>query len=373
MGRRRTGWIRRKAGRYYVGLTLRSGRPHERPVPAPENGAPLDKKYLDLVRATLVRDYELGAWDPESVPVPAEAPPADPTFYELVHEFVSVLTYESAPKDRARAALYLRGCPIANVRVRALKPAHGVALISHLIALPSKHGGTLGGSSVRNTFDLSQRAIDVAVMNELLPVNPFRLPLVRAHLPEKSDKDPTARKGWEFSREEFVQLISDPRILPDRRVMHAILLFTGMRPGELAVLRFADWNRSIAPLGRITVALARKSVSKVEGVTKSRATKVVPVHPTLLAILAEWHERGWAQLLGRAPRPDDYIVPTVRGPRKGQPRDGRGAVRGFHKDCGRLGIRQRHLYCTRHTMLFSVALGEARRTSSLYRLLVVWR
>lgn len=351
MGRQRKGWIRKKAGHYYVGLTLRSGRTYEKRIQAPENGAPLDKKYLDIVRAQLVRDYELRIWDPDAAPTPTAAPPADPVFYDFVHEFAEAQNYESAPKDQQRVTLYLPESPIASVRVRVLEPTHGQALIAYMIARPPARGGRLSASTVRNTFDISVRALDAAVEAKLLPSNPFRSRSCRRVLPAKGRKDPVAAKGWLFVHEEVIQLSSDERIAMVRRVIYAILFLTGMRVGELVVLRFRDWNRTTSPLSRITVDIARASVSSVEGPTKSKAVKLVPVHPALRAILTAWMEWGWERMMGRPPTPGDYVVPSGSGKDKGCPRNGSYTNKRFQKDCEMLGLTRRHIYCTRHTFI----------------------
>ena len=91
MGRKRTGWVRKKDGTWYVGLTLRSGKAFEKPVPAPPDGLPVDDNYLELVRIQLVRAYDAGAWDPEA-PAPLAVPVvpmADQTFLEHVRAFVA--------------------------------------------------------------------------------------------------------------------------------------------------------------------------------------------------------------------------------------------------------------------------------------------
>lgn len=351
MGRKRTGWTREKDGIWYVGLTLRSGKPYEKPVPVPPDGLPIDDNYLMLVRSKLVRAYDSGAWAPEAPAAPTPVEPENPTFVEHLKAFTDSRTYESAEKDRRRVKVYLSASPIADVRVCALKPTHALALITFLKEQPSRRGGTLGASAVRSIFDVCQRAIDVAVVKELLASNPFRLGPVRAELPRKRHKDPKARKGWWFRREEVEALISDPRIELDRRVMYAMLFLTGMRFGELGALRFGDWDRAARPLTRITIALAIKSVTKTEGTTKTEAEKQVPVHPVLEAILAEWFERGWARYMGRAPTAEDYVIPSMRGRRKGRPRNGSTANRAFRDDCVLLGLRSRHMYCARHTFI----------------------
>lgn len=354
MGRARKGWVRLKGSTWYVGLTLRSGRSFERQVPAPSDGLPIDANYLALVRSELVREYISGAWDPEA-PEPSAAPaspvPEIPTFISFVRRFAGSRSYESAAKDRRRVECYLADCPLAELPVPELRSNHGPLLVNHLRALPSRRGGKLGASAVRSIFDVCQRALDEAVEDGLLSVNPFRSPRSRNALPEKEHKDPGALARWCYSRRDVERLIADPRVGPDRRVLYALLFLTGMRPGELGALRFGDWDRSVSPLTRITIAVAVKSVSKAEGKTKTRAIKQVPVHPTLAAILGDWEARGWEEHMGRAPRPGDYVVPSTRGRRKGQPRNGSTTTRTFHADCEALGLPSLHLYCARHTFI----------------------
>ena len=78
------------------------------------------------------------------------------------------------------------------------------------------------------------------------------------------------------------------------------------------------------PLGKLLVAKSY-STRVGEKTTKTDAVKHVPVHPTLAAMLAEWKLGGWAEMMGRAPGPDDLIVPLPPGvaerrtKRKGEP------------------------------------------------------
>jgi hypothetical protein len=56
-----------------------------------------------------------------------------------------------------------------------------------------------------------------------------------------------------------------------------------------------------------------------EKTTKTDAVKHVPVHPMLAAMLAEWKLGGWAEMMGRAPGPDDLIVPLPQMPPSAAP------------------------------------------------------
>jgi hypothetical protein len=51
----------------------------------------------------------------------------------------------------------------------------------------------------------------------------------------------------------------------------------------------------VRPLGKLFVAKS----------TKTSAVKHVPVHPVLVAMLGEWKLDGWAEMMDRAPTPDD--------------------------------------------------------------------
>jgi integrase len=122
----------------------------------------------------------------------------------------------------------------------------------------------------------------------------------RGTLPKKVDKDPTWRHEAIYTREEAELLVSDPRILVDRRVLYALkFLGGGMRHGEAASLTWRQYEQAAEPLGRINL-----------GKTKSGAPREIPVHPTLAKILALWKLSGWEETYGRKPTADDLIVPT---------------------------------------------------------------
>lgn len=348
MVRRRTGSVRRRGDAWCYGFRLRSGRWYERTIERPTDGGPYDEEYALLVCGSRVRAYESGAWDPEA---PTEPVVTDPTVLDLARTWANGLEYESATKDQRRVELYIAPSPLGAVHVRVVKARDLLAWIEWLKKRPSRRGGRLSPSAVRNAYDVIQRALDQAVVEELLPQNPARLPPVRKKLPDKADKDPGAREGWTFTRAEIETLLSAEGITPARRVRYAILFLTGMRFGEFAALRWRDWDRTMDPLGRLTVVRAIKSVSRREAGTKTGAKKLVPVHPVLAAVLAEWHLAGWTAAFGRPPLPDDYVLPTVRGRHKGQPSNSSAANRAFKADQVALGMRARHQHVARHAFI----------------------
>lgn len=64
----------------------------------------------------------------------------------------------------------------------------------------------------------------------------------------------------------------------------------------------------------------------------------MPVHPVPAAVLASWQLSGWQKLMGRAPTPDDLIVPG----RTGGPRCAGWALKCWYADMKILGLHGRH-------------------------------
>src|SRR5581483_8893881 len=115
-----------------------------------------------------------------------------------------------------------------------------------------------------------------------------------------------------FSREEVEQLISDERIPWDRRIINGLLFLAGVRWGEMAALRWREYETQFrGHLGRFVVARSFDHRNRRIKPVKTEVPRWVPVHPTLAKMLAEWKLGGWAQMVGRAPTPDDLIVPNA--------------------------------------------------------------
>ncbi len=86
----------------------------------------------------------------------------------------------------------------------------------------------------------------------------------------------------------------------------------------------------------------------------------MPVHPVLAAMLASWKLTGWRKMFGRAPGPDDLIVPG----REGGPRCAGWALKCCYADLKTLGLRKRRHYDTRATFL-SLAEADGARSEAL--------
>ncbi len=368
MARPRTGSAYEKDGTIVIALSLWRRAESKRwvqPCPLRPDGVPVDLIHARAVAADLQRRYDADEWDPDrQVPTTASAPattpvvaaasrpaesattaPLMPTVLQHARAWIALQRYESASKDADSIERYLVKAELAAMLVGEVRAKHVLAFIRWLEARPSERGGTLAPRTVRNIYDVVRRALDGAVIDELLLANPCHA--LHRKLPAIEDKVPGARQGWVYTRDEVERLVADPALLPDRRVTYAILFLTGCRFGELAALRWKDWNRTLQPLTRLTLWRAIKSVSKREAQTKTGAVKLVPVHPTLETVLAKWHATGWKELMGRDPTDDDLVMPSRRGNARGV----HAGNRYLREDSVRLSMRARHQHCTRHTLI----------------------
>jgi integrase len=99
----------------------------------------------------------------------------------------------------------------------------------------------------------------------------------------------------------------------------------------------------------------------------------VPIHPTLVAILAEWKLDDWAAMIGGQAEPDDLVVPLPRderqlggrvNPRDGGMRNKSDSFKRLRADLETLGLRHRRGHDLRRTFITLCQLTAVRATSS---------
>lgn len=188
-----------------------------------------------------------------------------------------------------------------------------------------------------------------ALISELIETNPCVLG--RHELGPNVDKDPQWRPTAIYTREEIECLISSPLIPWDRRTFYGLESLAGLRHGETAGLRWRNYDATMKPLGQLNVARSYDHER-----TKSQHSRPVPVHPTLAAMLAEWKLRGWSEMMGRAPGPDDLIMPS----REGAMRSRHHSRNKLLDDLRRLGARHRRGHDFRRTFITLARVDGAR-------------
>jgi integrase len=244
--------------------------------------------------------------------------------------------------------------PLIGSRVLAdLRPKDVVQLVEELKRRPVLRGrGLLAPRTAINAYAVFSRMCRDAVIEEVIAATPCVLP--SKTLPRKRDKDPTWRATAVFVRDEVETLISDERIGEDERVFYALMFFLGVRVGEASGRRWRDYDTSARPLGRMTIATQYDD----QPVKQEDRPREMPVHPTLAAILAHWKLSGFARFFGRAPTPEDFIVPEPSNQwrRRGQHRNGKTSYRRLQDALVLLGFRRRRQHDARRTL---VSLGRA--------------
>jgi integrase len=243
--------------------------------------------------------------------------------------------------------------PIASVRTR-----HIIDLMTHVRTTPSDATGeTVSGRTVYNVYSVVSALFRDAQLADKIEATPCVLD--DRQLGPRTDKNPEWRDEAVFARGEVETIISHPDIPDDRRVVYALELLAGVRPGEAAALRWRHYDATVGPLGRLVVALAYNTRKNKTKSTKTDAVKHVPVHATLAAMLAEWRLSGWSAMMGREPELDDLIVPLPpaatarRRTRTGDPHRGHdySGKRWREEDLVTLGWRHRRHYDMRATFI----------------------
>lgn len=258
--------------------------------------------------------------------------------------------------DRARLAHVLP--KIGNLRIADVRARHIVEAMMHVRTTPSERTGeNVSPRTVHRIYEVLCALFRDAKLADLIEQTPCILD--ERHLGPLVDSDPEWRARAIFERDEAVELISTPKIPDDRRLLYGCMLLAGMRPGEASALRWHHYDPTVKPLGRMIVAASYDSRRHREKGTKTDATRHVPVHPTLAAMLAEWKLHGWEAMMGRERKPDDLILPlppadaAARRAREGEPfrTEPYNGKRWREVDAPLLGWRYREMYAMKSTFI----------------------
>jgi integrase len=160
-----------------------------------------------------------------------------------------------------------------------------------------------------------------------------------------------------YSDAEAVQLFTDHRIPEAWRVFYSLAGLAGLRSGEVAGLRWSDLDLKAPELGSLFVHCQYDDRPLKTATGDDSKERVVPVHPTLRATLAQWKLSGFAQAYGRPPTDEDRIVPDARS--MGALTTGIVSKRA-PKDCKTLGIENKGMHGLRRFFVTYARRGGAR-------------
>lgn len=356
MGRPRTGSTYQRRGRWVARITLHreppsaSGRPtqHEEEVLHPQ-GKPVTQAFARAYARALQQRYDEGRWQPagrEGCVAPSD------TVASWVDRWCAAQTYTEATKDRRRAAVYLDGTALSRASVAEITPRDVASWLSAIRTKSTPRGTVPAPRTLRNAASVVQRALRAAVFEGILPADPFAS-VPTAMRPQARDAAPERRRERRLSREQLELLLGDQATPDDRLVLYHLLALTGGRVAEVTALRWCDIVDA-SPLHRVVIAEQWSARLKRRAPTKTGATKEVPLHPVLGAVLDRWRSEGWERWYGRPPEAIDLIVPA-RGHRLtatvGSARRQPAVWRELQQDCAGAAIPAHSVHDLRRTFI----------------------
>ena len=203
-------------------------------------------------------------------------------------------------------------------------PALGDKLLSELLPPPAmlkffeKLAPGRANYTRRNVYFFLQQALDDIQAHGWAPimVNPMRTDIVRQALP--TARTVAGKKAPVLVDCEWLDAVyRSPDVRPDAKLADLVGLTGGLRAGEAQGLQVSDVHLDDeVPWLSITKAYALISTKGKPGIQDTKTEdghRKVPLHPLTAAALRWWLKTGWEMFVGRAPKDDDYVLPTSSG------------------------------------------------------------
>ncbi len=254
-------------------------------------------------------------------------------------------TTRTVRDDRDRYRVHVLGrCEwFTKLKLEDVRPKHTIKLAKELKAPYLKRGKlvTLAPRSHANIFkSLLRPMFRDALIDELLMRDVMNFPkgiLCGISLPREP-----------YDAADVTAMTTDERVAPHWRMFFSLLFYTGARVGEVAGLRFCDYDREPKPLGCLLVEKQYDGQPLKTSVLVGQNARKVPVHPVLAAALDAWWATGFEQVYCRKPTATDFIVPRTTD---GRNQSNHSAYESFQAALVRLGIKNRTMHATRNTFI----------------------
>jgi integrase len=188
---------------------------------------------------------------------------------------------------------------LGTKRLRDLNDEDVVGVVRQMLA---KKG--MNVKSARNAYAVFSDLVQDALGLSLVAADP-------RDLPEDIWPVEEAASIPRFKPDEARALMQDERLDADQRVFNALAFHSGLESAEVCQLRFADWASHVRS----------------------------PLAPELATLVEAWRESGFERVHGRAPTPEDWLVP--RRSDVTQPHTEGSSYKAFRRACVALGIKVR--------------------------------
>jgi integrase len=177
--------------------------------------------------------------------------------------------------------------------------------------------GAVSSSRCRNVFSTARSLVDDAIAEGWAPgvlANPLRLPPVEAELPPA--RRASGLRPIVVEADALQAVIGCPKVPEIRRVRWLVQACVGLSEGELAGRAWSDFELGKHPLVEVTTSLATRGPEgwASMGSTKNEhRVRTIPLHREAAEALRWWYREGWADYVGRPPRPEDPVFPGREG------------------------------------------------------------
>ena len=242
--------------------------------------------------------------------------------------------YLATCQKRGLSPSTVRGYEKCRNALRTLHDVHVAELTPALVKNWLTRGDT-STKTARNVLSFLRSAIDEAVTDGLLPVNPVTLVSVGRYKGTELASDISAREVDPFTPEEVSAILTASRNAQWENLFR-FAFATGMRSSELCALRWRDLD-----LVHSRVMVSSASVVGVIKGTKTRAgTREIELSAEALAAIAS--QKRFTLLEG------EFVF---HDPKTGKAWSGADSIRkkAWLPTLKKAGVRYRHPYQTRHT------------------------
>jgi integrase len=225
---------------------------------------------------------------------------------------------------------------VGDLQLTSLRAEQLDRLYTDLVDRGAANGGPLASKTVYEVHVVIRSALRHATRCRLVDHNVA----IDAHPPRPTTRSRPSPEIW--STEQLAQFLDRTTHLRLHRALH-LAATTGLRRGELAGLRWADWQPATH---RLPIARSRQSVGgrAVEIPTKTAASRrCIDLDATTEHILRVWRQRQRRDRLPAA-TDDPIFTNTV-----GEPLHPESITQVFDRQVARLGLPRIRFHDLRHT------------------------
>lgn len=278
--------------------------------------APVDRTTPEQVESWFTLEF-----NPSSQPLKKSINNLFPVWKKHKESLLAADTSEKGKGKRDQYALmigqfpiHVLSHPIANLDIeKELEPKVCSDFIRSIKRAPN---------TVRNVIFQLAQFIDACRMQQWIDfktVNLFKERFILSSINNGNGVQKLAGKenNIALTKEQMQTLLSNNKIAKRRLVRYWLAFSSGLRDAEISALQPRDLDLT-ADIPTVKVERQLRRDRKLQGddrfkPPKKSSYRTIPLHPKVAAMLKEWLDCGWKELVGVSPEPTDPVFPTMQG------------------------------------------------------------